>query len=65
MSMTFFVTDAFTITVDPNGNDRIIGTSANGDYLQGGAVVGNMLALVCVKANEWQTVGKNGTWTEE
>jgi hypothetical protein len=65
MSMTFFVTDAFTITVDPNGNDRIIGTSANGDYLQGAATIGNMLALVCVKANEWQTVGKNGTWTEE
>jgi hypothetical protein len=65
MSMTFFVTDAFTITVDPNLNDRIIGTSANGDYLQGAATIGNMLTLVCVKTGEWQTVGKNGTWTEE
>jgi hypothetical protein len=66
MSMSFYVTDAFTITVDPNGTDQImVVTGTAGDYYQSDAVVGSMVALACFKAGEWQMVGRIGTWVEQ
>ena len=66
MEITFHVRAAYTITVDPNGTDRIaVLTGTNGDYLRSDAVVGSYLKLVCLAANVWSKSDISGTWTEE
>jgi hypothetical protein len=66
MEITFHVRAAQTLTVDPNGTDRIaVLTDTNGDYLRSDAVVGSYLKLVCLVANVWSKADISGTWTEE
>lgn len=63
----FFINDGddtYDVRVDPDGTDRIIGTSADGDYL-GADDSGDFLKLLDVGDGVWGVVGKVGVWTEE
>lgn len=66
MRIEFFVAAAQTITIDPNGSDRImIVTGTAGDYLRSDTVIGTYVNLICIKASEWQVLYYKGVWTEE
>jgi len=67
MEITFYVMAAQTLTINPNGTERIaVLTGTNGDYLRSDAVIGSCIKLTCLVAGYWHKVGVAvGTWTEE
>lgn len=66
MRITFYVLAAQTLTVDPNGTDRIaVLTGTAGDYLRSDNVIGSYIILVCFAAGFWHKVDFIGTWAEE
>jgi len=66
MEITFHVKAAQTLTVNPNGTERIaVLTGTNGDYLRSDAAIGSYLRLVCLAAGVWSKADISGTWTEE
>ena len=57
---------AQTITVDPNGTERIaVMTDTAGDYVRSDGVIGSCLELVCMVAGYWHMMDVVGVWTEE
>jgi len=67
MEITFYVLAAQTLTINPNGTERIaVLTGTAGDYLRSDAVIGSCIKLTCLVAGYWHKVGVAvGTWTEE
>ncbi|MBE3131381.1 MAG: DUF2341 domain-containing protein [Acidobacteria bacterium] len=67
MEITFYVMAAQTLTVDPNGTERIaVLTGTAGDYLRSDNVIGSCITLVCLVAGFWHKCGVAvGTWSEE
>lgn len=66
MEIAFYVLAAQTLTVNPNGTERIaVLTGTNGDYLRSDAVIGSYLKLACLVAGYWHKTDISGTWTEE
>lgn len=56
--------DTYDFRVDPDGTDRIITTSADGDYL-GADDAGDFIWLIDIADGYWLITDKQGTWTEE
>jgi hypothetical protein len=66
MQISFYVLAAQTLTINPNGTERIaVITGTAGDFLRSDNVIGSCITLVCLVAGYWHCLDKNGTWTEE
>jgi hypothetical protein len=67
MEITFYVLAAQTLTINPNGTERIaVITGTAGDYLRSDNVIGSCIKLACFVAGYWHKIGVAvGTWAEE
>jgi len=68
MNILIYNTGAFTITVDPNGTDKITidGTeNAAGEYVQIPSGAGNFVTLLADSVGHWVTLGAKGTLVAE
>ena len=66
MEITFYVMAAQTLTINPNGTERIaVVTGTAGDYLRSDNVIGSYIRLACLVAGYWHKQDIAGTFTEE
>ena len=66
MEITFYVMAAQTLTINPNGTERIaVITGTAGDYLRSDNVIGSYIRLACLVAGYWHKQDIAGTFTEE
>lgn len=69
LRFTFGVGVAQELRIDPNGTETISDSAtgvpgAAGKYI-GADAIGETLDIVCLKAGNWNVVGKTGTWSFE